>query len=351
MSAMPGSILDRAIRREPLDSHDGRSGAVLERVVLDDGTKLVVKTAAPGTDLPGAATNDPGRELWLWSSGILGQLPAGVDHAIVDGWQDADGTIVTVMRDLGDAVVGWRGPITRSRCRRLLRAATAVHRRFAGQHVARLCPLERRLTLFSPRVVAAAGSDDPFGALVARGWEYFAEIAPPDVAAEVFAVFDHPELLASQLRENGSTLIHGDLWLVNVALAPRGVVLLDWGLATEAPAAVELASFLAGNASSVHATREQIIDDYRELCGDLHHEPTLRLAMLAGLAELGWNKALDIAQNPQIAERERADLAWWVTQARMALDTTGTRTPPRSHPAAPEPQAQDHSVRVGRERR
>ena len=87
MSAMPGSILDRAIRREPFDGHDGRSGAVLERVVLDDGTKLVVKTAAPGADLPGAATGDPGRELWLWSSGILGQLPAGVGHAIVDGWQ------------------------------------------------------------------------------------------------------------------------------------------------------------------------------------------------------------------------------------------------------------------------
>ena len=112
-------------------------------------------------------------------------------HAIVDGWQAGDGTIVTVMRDLGDAVVGWRGPITRSRCRRLLRAATAVHHRFAGQHVARLCPLERRLALFSPRAIAAAGSDDPFGALVARGWEYFAEIAPPG---------DQPELRVWDLR-------------------------------------------------------------------------------------------------------------------------------------------------------
>src|SRR5262249_2757552 len=76
----PVPTRDRAPGREPLDGHDGRSGAVLERVVLDDGTKLVVKTAAPGADLPGAATNDPGRELWLWSSGILGQLPAGVGH-------------------------------------------------------------------------------------------------------------------------------------------------------------------------------------------------------------------------------------------------------------------------------
>ena len=42
---------------------------------------------------------------------------------------------------------------------------------------------------------------------------------------------------------------------------------------------------------------------------------------------------LDIAQNPQIAERERADLAWWVTQVRMALDTTAPRTPPRSRGA------------------
>ena len=326
MTAMPGSILDRAVQREGLKGHDGRSGAVLERVVLDDGTRLVVKTAAPGTDLPGAATGDPGRELWLWSTGILGRLPPGAGHAIVDGWETGDGTIITVMRDLGDAVVGRRGPITRSRCRRILGAAAAVHRRFAGQHVARLCPLERRLTLFSPRGIAAAGGDNQLAALVARGWEYFAEIAPPDIVAEVFAVFDDPEPLANELRRGGSTLIHGDLWLVNVALPPRGVVLLDWGLATEAPAAVELASFLAGNASSVHATREQIIDDFRDLSGGLHHEPTLRLAMLAGLVELGWNKALDIAENPKIAERERADLAWWVTQARVALDTTGITT-------------------------
>lgn len=64
-------------------------------------------------------------------------------------------------------------------------------------------------------------------ALVARGWEYFAEIAPADIAAEVFGVLDDPEPLADELRRGGSTLIHGDLWLVNVALPPRGVVLLD----------------------------------------------------------------------------------------------------------------------------
>lgn len=39
--------------------------------------------------------------------------------------------------------------------------------------------------------------------------------------------------------------------------------------------------------------------------------------MLAGLVDLGWNKALDIAENPKIAERERGDLAWWVTQRKI----------------------------------
>jgi hypothetical protein len=36
--------------------------------------------------------------------------------------------------------------------------------------------------------------------VVACGREYFTEIASPDVAAEVFAVLDHPQQLASEPR-------------------------------------------------------------------------------------------------------------------------------------------------------
>ena len=68
----------------------------------------------------------------------------------MDAWQDEDGTVVVVMRDLGDAVVGWRGPVSRESCRRLLEAAAKMHRRFAGEHLPRLCPLEQRLTVLSP---------------------------------------------------------------------------------------------------------------------------------------------------------------------------------------------------------
>jgi hypothetical protein len=49
----------------------------------------------------------------------------------------------------------------------------------------------------------------------------------------------------------------------------------------------------------------------------------LELAMISALAQLGWNKALDIVENPDPAIRvqERADLDWWITRVRRALET------------------------------
>jgi hypothetical protein len=48
----------------------------------------------------------------------------------------------------------------------------------------------------------------------------------------------------------------------------------------------------------------------------------MHLALFAELADLGWNKALDAAEHddPAMRARESADLDWWVTQARIALD-------------------------------
>ncbi|MGH9186837.1 MAG: DUF5996 family protein [Acidimicrobiales bacterium] len=55
---------------------------------------------------------------------------------------------------------------------------------------------------------------------------------------------------------------------------------------------------------------------------DLHDETLLRLALLGGLVELGWNKALDAvtSPNPKVCAQERVDLDWWIAQARFALD-------------------------------
>jgi hypothetical protein len=316
-------LLDRIVERVPLDGHDGRSGARLERVVLDDGTRLVIKRTSPSADLAmrvtGAAVS---REHRLWQAGVLDRLPPGLGHALVDSWQDGDETVL-VMRDLGAAVVGWGRTISREECRRLWTAATTMHRGWAGDAPSGLVALADRVSLFaSSRMEGERASGHRLPVAVLRGWERFTEIVSPDVVAAVMGVLDRPRRLAGPLSRRPSTLVHGDLWLVNVAFEPAQVTLLDWDLATWAPPALDLALFLNGNASQVRAGREEIIADFRALWGDDHDEVALRLALFAGLVDLGWNKALDATghADPAVRARERADLNWWVAQAQVTLE-------------------------------
>jgi hypothetical protein len=317
------SLLGRAVQRVPLVGHDGRSGARLERILLDDGTPLVVKRTSPAVDLvmrlSGAAVS---REYELWRAGILDQLPAGVGHAVVGAWVDGDDTVL-VMRDLGDAVVGWGRRLSRQSWRQILRGATAVHRAFRGAAVGGLCPLVERVSLFAPwRMAPERDAGNPLAASVLRGWERFADVVTADVAEAIFGVLERPDRLSAALSERSATLIHGDLWLVNVALEPEQVTLLDWDLATWAPAALEFTLFLDGNSSQVDAVRDELVDDFRSVWGDEHDEVALRLALLAGLVDLGWNKALDAVEHEDgtVRARERADLDWWVAQARRTLE-------------------------------
>ncbi len=315
-------LLDTAVEWSLLDGHDGRSGARLERVRLADGTRLVVKRSRASADLAMRLSGDrEGRELQLWSSGVLDRLPATVGHAVVAGWRE-DEEVVVVIRDLGDAVIGWDTPIGRTECRRIFAAAAAMHNAFAGQHVAGLCPLRTRLSLFaSDTLYSLAADDHPLVGAAQRGWERFAELVPSDVADAVTAFHADPGPLADALVARGTTLTHGDLWLVNAALQPDRIVLVDWGLATEAPGAVDFATFLMG-ASAVTASRDDLVDDVRRIQGSAHDETALRLALLAAVVDLGWNKALDATEHsdPSVHERETAELSWWVRAARSGLD-------------------------------
>jgi hypothetical protein len=314
--------LDTAVERSLLEGHDGRSGARLERVRLADGTRLVVKRSRASADLAMRLSGDgEGRELQLWLSGVLDRLPATVGHAVVAGWRD-DEEVVVVMRDLGDAVIGWDTPIDRNECQRIFAGAAAMHNAFAGQQVAGLCPLRTRLSLFAPSTLCSLSADDhPLVGAALRGWERFAELVASDVADAVAAIHADPAPLADALVARGTTLTHGDLWLVNAALQPDRTVLLDWGLATEAPGAVDFATFLMG-ASAVTASRDDLVDDVRRIHGSHHDEIALRLALLAAVADLGWNKALDATEHSDagIRDRETAELSWWVQAARSGLD-------------------------------
>lgn len=308
------ALLDCAVERTPMDGHEGRSGALLERIRLADGQQLIAKRLDPLHDLAMRISNDlAGREFVLWRDGVLDRLPDGVGHAVVAGWNEQRGAML-LLRDVTPALAPDR--ISRDDYRRILAATTSMHRLFAGEIVPGACPLELRLGVFAPRRLRLHADEHGLAPLVQRGWELFAEVAPGAVVDAVFRIHDDPAPLAKQLTDGGSTLLHGDLWLANIALEAGQVTLLDWELATNGPPALDFIWFLTGNASRVDAGQDDLVDDIREACRP--DEDTLRLALLAGLAELGWNKALDAIEHhdPATRARELDDLAWWVRQAR-----------------------------------
>jgi hypothetical protein len=321
---MAGEYLDDVVERVPLVEHEGKSGALLERVTLADGRRRIVKRFSPATDFLMAGLGDVvGREYLVWSRGILDRLPPEVGHAVVDGWVDGDETVI-VMRDLGDSVLTWHDRLTRDQCRSVLTSVAAQHRAFLGEAPERLTPLPDLLALFAPdRLAPFVGRSNPLAAIAIRGWEIFAETVPADLADPVFALLADPQPLADALARRPTTMVHGDLATVNMAIREGHLTLLDWAMPAAAPGALDIARFVAGCSSVVDASREQIIADYADAAGPAYDEKAMRLSLLSALVWLGWNKALDAMEHPDeaVRAREQEDLDWWLSQARRTLDS------------------------------
>ena len=317
-------MLRDAVDRRAVSGHEGKSGAGLERVRLADGRALVVKRVAPGVDFTLDLTGGgPAREYVLWRGGVLDRLPQGVGHAVLDSWLEGETTVV-VMRDLADTVLTWEDRLTSRQAFWLMERVAALHRHFLGDPPAALAPLDLVLGLFAPRRIRAlaTGGNDLMG-LACRGWEIFADTVPPDVSGPVLELLDDVSPLAAALGTGPVTLCHGDLATVNMAFEGHDLVLLDWAMSSAAPGALDVARFLAGCASVVAPSREELLEAYRQAAGPAADERSIRLALLAGLVWLGWNKALDAAEHPDpaIRAREVADLAWWVRAARTTLES------------------------------
>ena len=320
------SLLAGVVSREPLAVADGRSGSLLERVTLAGGGTLVVKHVRDGGDWIMRASHDHGRAAELWSSGVLGRVPEVIDHAVL-GAEQVTGGWVVIMRDVSAALLPDHARIGRADSRRVLEAAAALHARFWDGPPLTLCSMVDRYRLLSPDTARRErdGADE-VPKLIGRGWERFAEVVPAEVAEPVLAVLERPEPFAAALSAFGSTLIQGDLKLGNLGFTADRVVMLDWGTQTGwAPPAVEVAWYLAINWSRIDATREQVLDDFRAAEGERHDEDALRLALLGGLVQLGWDKALHASGHPDpaVRAREAADLAWWTARAREALEVWG----------------------------
>ena len=316
-------LLRTAVERTVLTGHDGRSGVDLERVRLDDGRAFVVKRVSARTDLTLAMTGGTvGREHLLRRSGALERLPPGVGHAIVDSWVEDDVTVI-VMRDLANHVLTWGDRLSVAQTQQMVERVAAMHVAFLGDPPPDLAPLNHVLDLFAPhRVLGPAGQGSELMALAWRGWQVFAETVPADVAGPILVLLNDATRLAVAMADGPVTLAHGDLATVNMAFEGDDLILLDWAMPTAAPGALDITRLIAGCSSVVETSREGILASYARAAGPAFDERSMRLALLAGLVWLGWNKALDAVEHPDPAtrERERADLEWWIGQARTTLE-------------------------------
>jgi hypothetical protein len=316
------SLIENAIAREVLAAPDGKSGNVVERVMLAEGRALVVKRLIRGGDWLARATQDEGRIAILWDSGYLGRMPPAVNHAVVSVETEADGWLV-VMEDVSHSLIPEQTVVSRAAHRRVMAAMNAMAGEFWGEHAQGLCSLETRYAFLSPATAAReVGGGNPVPELIGRGWEIFAEVVPADVADAVIAILERPALLAAEVSRSEGSLIHGDLKFGNLGLQEERIVMIDWGdRAGFAPPAVELAWYLAINGTRLDATHDELVADFEAELGDRCDASILDLALLGGLVQLGWDKALAVTErDPEAMAGEREDLDWWVARARAGLD-------------------------------
>lgn len=317
-------LLPRITGRVPFGDHDGRSGATLERGLLDGHQPVVIKTVLPERDLTFALGDDPsGRERRLWADGVLDDLPEGTGHAVIAaGWVHEQ--LVTLMRDLGDSVLSWDRALSPSDLDRLLAALAAVHHHFADQAPGGLCDLRTRVSLFAPERMRPLAGKHHLARAVLEGWQHFADLAPTEIADAVLSTLEQPDALARVLGSGTTTMCHGDAWLVNVAFPPGDVVLLDWNMATRGPASIDFIDFVVGCASHVDLPVEAILAVARDACRSLVDDTVWNATVFWALCELGWNKALDAATHPDETQRARArhELTWWTEQAFTALNAS-----------------------------
>src|SRR5215208_5107335 len=166
------------VSREPIDSvrcapftgGHSASGSSFVSVETNDGRgpRFIVKLSSPASDWIVRATADElGREVLVWTSGLLGRLPTEIVHPVITCACDEGGWGI-LMRDVSDALIPnpmGNSPISRADHRRYLDALAALHVAFWDERAViepGLVSATRRTCIrLSPRKLDSAKSTTP----------------------------------------------------------------------------------------------------------------------------------------------------------------------------------------------
>ena len=309
-------LLAGASEREPIVDGAGKSGARLERVVID-GRRYVVKYLHIADDWTMRAAGDlAGATFTAWRRGLLARLPDCINQPIVAVAKDAGGCVL-LMHDVGE----WLVPVTDEvlpldQHLRFLDHMAAMHAAFwDGGAEIEVVPAMHRYLELSPwmaQAEAALGSEHVVPRLVAQGWPLLAEVAPRAAAAVTPLAWD-PAPLVEALERTPQTFVHGNWKLDNLGTDPDGrTVLLDWEGIGRGAALSDLAWYLSINCRRLPQTKEAAADAYRGAL-ERHGIDTapwwdlqLGLCLLGALVQFGWEKAFGGYDE---------ELAWWEARA------------------------------------
>jgi aminoglycoside phosphotransferase (APT) family kinase protein len=313
--------LGKVTERATLTS-SGWSGNRIDKLVLGDGQALIAKRIVPGSDWLGRATRDPGREALLFADGVFARMPASVDAAVVAAEPEGDAWWV-VMRDVSAELLDDSTPLTRDENRFVLARAAEMWAAFWDYEVPHLSSLADRLA-FAVAAISERERDgvDILPKQFEAAWEAFEAAVDHDVATAILELTADVKPLADALAARGTTLIHGDLRDENIALPDGGLVLLDFGLATQGHPAAELAWYMVHDVWRIAATHDEVVEDFRRALGDRDDPVALELGLVSGLVQYGWIFGHSAVVHTDPAEREwaRTELNWWVPRVRHALE-------------------------------
>jgi hypothetical protein len=311
-----------ATDRRPLVAGDAKSGARLERVVID-GERFVLKHLHPDDDWTMRGFGDLGcRPVEVWSSGLLDALPSVIDHAVVgaargfgrNGWG-----AVLLLRDVGPHLVPeGTAPVPLDTHRQLLDHLAELAAAFWEVDpggLPELLSLESRYTAFGPGWLLAEearGFPDAVPQIAQHGWARFAERVPADVGALVDDLRHDVDPLVVALRRTPHTFLHGDWKMGNLGVTGGRTILLDWTYPGIGPVGHDLAWYLALNRDRLAEDKEASIAavrgglERRGVSTEGWWEQQVSLCLLGALVQFGWEKALG----------DDTELSWWCERGR-----------------------------------